>query len=487
MSHAAAPPATKPPGTDAHAASTGRRFLQLGAGEAAARLLAFVATVYLARTLGASVYGVIVSATTVIMYLTFVADAGMDMIGVREVAAHPDRVASLLGGVLGSRLLLVALLLVGTTLTGLVILPRPDGPALAMYAVTLVATALGTRFVHVGLDRAGNAAWSRVVSESLTALLVLSLVRSPEHLLRVPMAQIAGEVTAALLLLRWLPPTARPERLRVDLRATAALVQRAWPMIAHGILGLAIFNSDFLFLRVMKGAEQVGYYAVAYTLISFFQNLGVAYTMSLIPGLTSLRGDRAATQRLVDDATAQVAFGALPIAAGGVLVARALVTLLFGSAYAPSVDPLLVLLLLIPVALFRNVLQAVLVAHEQQERMLRTVVWAAASNVVLNLALIPRWGMVGAALATLITEVVRTVLSARYAVQEGVARTPLRRLRHLLVATVVMTLVVWPLRTQPVFVSVPAGGVAYLLTLVAFGAIRLRRSDAGRVSLSLSL
>lgn len=457
-----------------HAAATGRRFLQLGLGEAVARVLAFVATVYLARTLGAGVYGVIVSATAVIMYLTFIADAGMDMIGVREVSAHPDRVPALLGGVIGSRLLLVALLLVGTTITGLFILPKPDGPALALYAGTLVATALGTRFVHVGLDRAGNAAWSRVLSETTTAVLVLALVRQPEHLLRVPIAQIIGELSASLLLLRLLPQSARPHRLTIAPSETYALVQRAWPMITHGILGLAIFNSDFLFLRVMKGAEQVGHYAVAYTLISFFQNLGVAYTMSLIPGLTSLRGDKRATQHLVDDAMAQAAFGALPVALGGVLVAAPLVTMLFGAAYTPSVSPLVILLLVIPVALLRNVLQAVLVAHERQDRMLLTVTWAAGANVVLNLALIPRWGMEGAAVATLFTEVVRTVLSARYAADEGVARTPVMRLRNVLLATLAMGVVVWPLRGYPAFVSIPAGGAAYIAVLLATGAIRVR-------------
>lgn len=457
-----------------HAAATGRRFLQLGIGEAVARIVGFAATVYLARTLGAGVFGVIVAATTVISCLAFVADAGMDMIGVREVAAHPDRVSSLLGGVIGSRLLLVALLLVGTTVTGLLVLPKPDGPALTLYAGTLVATALGTRFVHVGLDRAGNAAWSRVLSETTTAVLVLALVRQPDHLLRVPVAQIIGEFSASLLLLRLLPTIARPHRLTVAPRETYALVQRAWPVIMHGMLGLAILNSEFLFLRVMKGAAQVGHYAVAYTLISFFQHLGIVYTMSLIPALTALRGDTRATQHLVDDAMAQAAFGALPIALGGALVAAPLVTLLFGAAYAASVVPLVVLLLVIPVALLRNVLQAVLVAHERQDRLLHTVAWAAVANIALSLAVIPRWGVEGAAVATLLTEVVRTALAAHFAAQEGVRRTSILRLRNVLLATLVMCVVVWPLRDYSVFVSIPAGGAAYIAALLATGAMRVR-------------
>jgi O-antigen/teichoic acid export membrane protein len=464
-----------PPAPSATAAgATGARFLKLGLGEAAARVLAFVATVYLARTLGASVYGVIVAATTVVMYLTFIADCGMDMIGVREVSANPAGTPALLAAVLGSRLVIVAALLALTTTVGLFVMPAPDGPALALYAGTLVATALGTRWVHLGLDRAGNAAWARVLSETTTAVLVLALVRGPEHLLRVPVAQIVGETLASLMLLALLPTVARPRALTVRFDVTTALVKRSWAMVAHGILGLAIFNSDFLFLRILRDSAQVGYYAVAYTLISFFQNLGVAYTMSLIPSLTHVRTDRKASQQVVDDAMAQVLFGALPIMVGGVVVAPQLIALLFGANYAPSVTPLRILLLLVPVALVRNVVQAVLVARERQDLMLRTVTWAAATNVALNLLLIPRFGMSGAAVATLVTEGVRTVLSVRYARQLDTHMTAWSRFTRILIATGVLALAVWPLRNQPAFISIPVGGAAYLATLIAAGGIRLR-------------
>jgi O-antigen/teichoic acid export membrane protein len=440
-----------------------------------ARLVAFGVTIYVARTVGADAYGVLVSAATVVLYLAFVADAGMDMVGVREVAAHPDRVPTLLGFVLGSRLAIAGGLVAAAAAVGLTVLPGPDGQALALHAGTLVATALGTRFVHLGLDRAGYVAWSRVLSEGLVALMVLAVVNRPDHLLRVPVAQVAGDLAAAVLLLRLLPRDRRPARLHVELRSTLALLRDAWPMVLHGLLGLAIFNSDFLFLRLLRDAASVGYYAVAYTLISFAQNLGVAYTMSLIPTLTAVRADRIEAQRSVNDAMAQAMFGALPTALGGLLVAPAIVLLLFGPAYQPSAPPLQVLLLVIPVALVRNVWQAVLVADGRQDLMLRTVVWAASANVVLNLVLIPPFGMLGAAAATVATEVVRTWLSGRYAGSLGLHMPPLARFRRVVMATVAMVAVVALLRSAPVLLAVPVGAFVYVAVLVASGGLRLRR------------
>lgn len=455
--------------------SAGRRFLALGLGETAARLVAFGVTVYVARTLGADRYGVLVAATTVVMYLVFVVDAGMEMVGVKEVAAAPDRVSALLGSVLGSRLGIAAAVIGVTALVAIVALPSPDGPALALYAGTLVGAALQTRFVHLGLDRAGNAAWSRVAGESIVAVLVVVAVRQPDQLLRVPIAQTVGDLTAALLLLRLLPQGRRPAGLRLDLGAMRTLLREARPMILHGILGLAIFNSDFLFLRVLKDAASVGYYAVAYTLISFVQNLGVAYTMSLIPSLTVVRADRAAAQRAVDDGMAQAMFGALPVTVGGVLVAPGLVTLLFGAGYAPSALPLQVLLLLVPIALVRNVWQAVLVAYDRQDLMLRTVVWAAGVNVLLNLVLIPTFGMVGAALATVVTEAVRTWLSARYAAALSIVMPPIGRFAKIALATAGMGLVTWLAGRWPIAVTIALGATSYAVILLATGGVRLRR------------
>ncbi len=465
------------------ASSVGRRFLTLGVGEIASRLFAFVASVYLARTLGASVYGVVAAATTVMLYLAFVADCGMDMLGVREVAQHPDALPTTLPPILGARLLVAVALIAITVPAALVWLPRPDGPVLAMYSVTLITVALGTRWVHLGLEQAANASWARVMNEVTAAACVLLFVHTPSDLLRVPMAQVIGETLGAIFLFRTLPAAVR--KFRVELRpgVITPLLRRSWTVVLHGLLGLAIFNSDFLFLRTMQGSEAVGYYAAAYTLISFSQNLGVAYTMSLIPSITRVRNDATAARALFDGAMAQVMAGGLPVAIGGVLVAGPLVALIYGAGYTASVRPLQLLLLVIPVALLRNVAQGVLLANERPDLMLRTAAWAAGANVVLNVVLIPRWGMEGAAVATLVTEAARTVLALRYAALLGLPMTPLRRFVRIAVAASVMGACVYFVADRSVFISIPVGVAGYVGALLAVGIIRLRRGALPQIRL----
>ena len=81
-----------------------RNFLALGGGEVAARVISFGATVYLARTLGAAGYGVIAVAMAIMLYLTYLTDCGVEVLGVREVAAAPTRIGKLVPPVLSLRL-----------------------------------------------------------------------------------------------------------------------------------------------------------------------------------------------------------------------------------------------------------------------------------------------------------------------------------------------------------------------------------------------
>lgn len=455
--------------------AVGLGFLKLGSGEAIARIVAFGATVYLARSLGAGVYGVIVLATAILLYLNFLTDCGVDALGVREVAAAPDAVPDLLPSVLGARLLVGTALALVTIAVGLTLLPQPEGAILAAYALTLPVIGLGTRWVHLGYEQPGRASLARLVTELAMVALVLALVHAPGDLEHVPLAQVVGEGVGALVLLRLLPARLRRLPVRLELERVRTLFRASWPLILHALLGLAIFNSDFIFLRVFRDSAAVGLYAAAYTLISFFLNLGATYTMTLLPVITRLRDDAVASKALYDDSLAQVLAVALPVAVGGYLVGPGIVDMVFGRGYLASSAPLQVLIWSIPVALIRNVAQGALIAHQRQDQLMHTAAWAAATNVVLNIAFIPRWGLVGAASATLLTEVLRTTLAVIYTARLGLRLPGPMRFARIAAAVTGLAVLVVLTRHLPLLATIAAGATGYAVLLVLVGALRFRR------------
>jgi O-antigen/teichoic acid export membrane protein len=120
-------------GPGAGSGGIGARFAALGGGEAVARLAAFAATVYLARTLGPALFGSIAFAMAILLYLTQLADGGVELVGVPLVARAQERVDDVVGPVFTVRLLFALGLTIVTIAAGLVVMPQPDGFLLAGY------------------------------------------------------------------------------------------------------------------------------------------------------------------------------------------------------------------------------------------------------------------------------------------------------------------------------------------------------------------
>lgn len=360
---------------------------------------------------------------------------------------------------------------------GFVALPAPDGHILALYTLTLLPLAASTRWIHLGLEDSRLVAVARSAGELLMVGIVLLSVHHAGDLARVPLAQFCGDVLAALLLAWALRRRGFRFPLGIDMEIVRPLVRRAAPLVAASLLGLMIYNADMIFLRFLRGPAAVGYYAAAYTLISFLINLGIAYSLSLLPTLTRLAADPAAQHRLYHTAVAHVYAVALPIAVGGSFVSAKIIGLVFGSAFDPAAIALGILLVSIPLSLVRDIPIIALMSRGQERLVLQVTAAAAFLNVALNAALIPPYGIAGAAAATAATEGVRMVIAGVLARRQGFPLVPVARLWRATAAAVVMGGVVWPIAGAPLAVSVSAGAVAYALVLWAVGGIRMRRGE----------
>jgi O-antigen/teichoic acid export membrane protein len=454
--------------------SVARNFLALSSGELLARTVAFAATIYLARTLGPSLYGVIGFATAVLLYLSRVADFGIDLTGAREIAADPTRLESLAPSVITMRLLIAAGLVVVTSTLALLLLPSPDGTVLAVYAVTLLAVAGGTRWIFYGLERGTAIAVTRTCGEVVMAGLVVLFVHGPSDVVRAPIAQVAGDTAAAVLLALWLTRRGYKLSLGLDWQMAAPVFRRALPLVLAALLGLVIYNSDLIFLRAFSGTRTVGYYAAAYSLISLLVNLGLSYRVSLLPSLTRLVAHSAQQRELYSAAMAHVFAIAIPLGLGGFLLAPQIIGIVFGPAYAEAVPALQLLIWTVPLCLLRDVPSAALLAMAREDQFFRLTAWGAAINVGLNLLLIPRFGMIGAAIATVTTEIVRLCLALAYMHAHGFRVRTLHLFGRVSLAAVGMAALLIVARPPALWVALLLGVGAYAVALVALRALRVR-------------
>jgi len=460
--------------TGTHAGKVLLNFIALGSAEAIARIVAFAALLYMARHVGAAGYGMIAFLAGVTLYLAKVADFGIETIGMDEIAQHRENIPRIGSAILGMRLLITMPLILVALAIAQWVIQEPDRTVFSVFLLTLIPIAASTKWIHLGLEAPRPVGILRIVGELVTLGLVVAFVHDAAHLWRMPLAMLIGECIVAgtlywllrrqglTLAPRWAPGTALP------------VFKRAAPVVGQLLLGLLIYNSDVFFLRSMRSMEIVGFYAAAYTLVSFLTNICTLYGTTLLPTLTRLGRNTAEERTLYHTALAQVFAVTLPVAVGGMFVANAIITLGFGESYRPSVRILEVLIWAVVPYAFRVVPKSALIAHGHERLVLRATAGAVVVNVALNFILISFYGAIGAAVATIATELLAGILMFNYCVRRGLSMAPQRRFWRPVVAALIMSGTLWLLRDAHLALQVSVAAGTYCLVLFSVGGIKVR-------------
>jgi len=276
------------------------------------------------------------------------------------------------------------------------------------------------------------------------------------------------------MLIWWVARQGIRLQAKFDWEAVRPLLAGAAPLVGSALLGLLIYNSDLIFLRFLRDREAVGLYAVAYTLVSFIANMGVAYFLTLLPGLTRTTEVLEEHRAVFHTATAHVFAVGFPIAVGGALLSAQIIDTIFGSGYGDSAAALRILVWAIPVSLLRDVPIMALLARGREDRILRLTAWAAALSIVLNLALIPPFGLIGAAAATVLTETFRMIVAVAAVRRYGIPLTGVQRFWKTIVAAGVMAALLVLISPGSMWIAVAIGAAAYVAALALLGGISLR-------------
>ena len=174
-------------------------------------------------------------------------------------------------------------------------------------------------------------------------------------------------------------------------------------LLASGLAEVIYLRIDIVLLERLRGAEEAGIYAVAARLSEAWYMVPVALMAAVFPALLSKRSDAAAYRRSLQSSLDALFAIALALAVFMQLFGRPLVEWLFGMEFTRSV-PVLQIHVWAGVFIFmRALLSRWLLAEDLLRFSLVTHLSGALMNVALNLLLIPRYGAVGAAVATVVS------------------------------------------------------------------------------------
>ncbi len=175
---------------------------------------------------------------------------------------------------------------------------------------------------------------------------------------------------------------------------------------AGNTVGLLANQADVIMIAYFLAAKDVGYYSIAVSLSIFFSFVPLAIQKITYPTTSEYwaKGNRHALNRMIDKSMKYSACILLPVGLAVGFFAEGIVTLVFGEDFIYAVAPLYVLLVSRVIRGSTDLpIGGSLGAIGRPELNVMLNVIAMVTNIGLNILLIPRLGILGAAMATTIS------------------------------------------------------------------------------------
>jgi O-antigen/teichoic acid export membrane protein len=358
----------------------------------------FVATIYFANVLGAGVLGAYYLLLSIVAWLAIVGTLGIDNALIKRLSEGDDQGKYKLAGglMIGS---LTALVLVGLALTsGLV--DRYFGiERVGFIALLLVVGVLGSyadamvqgmHLVHVSALLQPARRIARTVLQVAGVLAGFELV-----------ALVYGYAAGGLVLVGvGLYVVGGPYRLpkRHHVEHLADYARYAW---LGRLKGRTFNKADILILGLFVPGTIVGIYGITWNIANFLVIFSTAITKAVFPEVSKLsatdRDGEAAS--LIGDALGYAGLFTIPGLVGGVLLDDRILAI-YGEEFVRGTEVLVILIFAVLLYGYQRQFTNALGGIDQPRAAFKTNGILIGSNIGLNLALVPYFGMVGAAIAS---------------------------------------------------------------------------------------
>lgn len=374
------------------------------------KILSFLYFTFIARMVGAEdtgKYFLALSFTTIFAVIT---DFGLSPSLNREVARKPEEASRHLSSVLGVKILFI----VGTYIAMMAVaqlLSYSDEMLLliALSGITMIFDSIHLSFYAVlrGMHQLKYEARAIVMSQFTTLCIGTAALLLGQPLVWLIIAFIISSFLNVLYAWYMLRHRAH---VRIAVRFEKTLVKSmlvvAFPFALAGIFARVYSFSDSVFLSKLANTKAVGWYSVPNKIAFAFQFIPLALSAALFPRMSeAFVCDREHLAYLFERAMKYLIVVAMPLAIFLGVLSPEIILTIYTTEYAPAIVPMQILLASLIFAFIDFPVGSLLNSCNHQATQTTAMGVAMVVNVAANIALIPSYGVVGAAIAALLGNV----------------------------------------------------------------------------------
>jgi O-antigen/teichoic acid export membrane protein len=196
--------------------------------------------------------------------------------------------------------------------------------------------------------------------------------------------------------------------LKLNISYFIQKLKYSWPFALSNLFNVLFFNFDKLFISFFINDFQLGLYSSSVSLIIFLITIISLFGIVFF-NLFSKYSFQKQVSSILNKFLKISMIISFPILFGGILLSKEIIMLIFGSQYVLASTSFSILLLFFFLMSFSIVFTNFLISHNKEKFFLKVRIISTIANIILNFIFIPLFGIIGAAITTVISEIINLI------------------------------------------------------------------------------
>jgi len=365
-------------------------------------ILTAILGIFIARTLGATNYGLIGFAISFTGLFSILSELGLHFIVIREINQNQNAKNDL-GALLWLKLFLGFLtfsIIIGCSFF---IKNTEVRPLIIIFAAVTSLSSITLFFTAIfrALQKMEYVALTELIQTIILFVGGFLVIFLNPIVTLVAYAYLLSSLLSVFVVVIIAKHLSMLPRPILNLKIAKKYLSLSWPLALSTIFTTIYVQIDSVMMGLWKMITEVGWYQAAYKIINIVVVPGGIIKTVFFPAISlAYKEKKGYFQKNINIFFNTLMFLAFPISVGGFLLSHDIILFIYGKKFLPSALSLKILIISVIPILFIMLTDSIFIAIRRQKIIIYATGLTALLNITLNFILIPKYSLYGAAIAT---------------------------------------------------------------------------------------
>ncbi len=364
---------------------------------------------FIARRFSVEEFGVLAMAQSILGYALDCFDGGIKKIAIRDLSqSGPDSFGRIVNVVFASRIPLLIFAFFFMNAVGAALFPDPVHRIIILIiSISILTEIYDVTWIHDARQDMKPAAIGVFTERTVFLLVCIPAIWWADMDWLALSFPVAGLISGFVIWMFGWASLIRWQSFKFDM----TYVREGLVAGFAGVAASLCLTIDQFMISKMMGAYELGLYSAATKVYFVVLTFLWIYAYALFPVLSKFSSNKTEIRRLLTSHTQRLGLGAVVAAGVLCLLAEPLIRLLFSEKFLVVLPVFKLLSVFLMISFFNVIFSDALNAFGKQSQRLAIILKALVLNIVFNVVLIPRYGLLGAVYASIAAQLFVLVFS----------------------------------------------------------------------------